>query len=498
MCARAVFVSAVVASILCGGASARPDVPGSDLFTFDVDDEIFTYDTVHFRVHYSKEGVHRVPSRDNDASGVPDHVESLGSVYEAALAAYLDLGFRAPLSDDNLPQNGGDGRFDVYLVDFARAADGAFRAEVCDGDVCAGYMVQENDFAGYGYPSVAVGNRTVGSHELFHAVQAAYDANQGAVLSEGTAVWASERFDPSLFDLEGFSSGYLDEAERPLDAPATGPVDPFGYGASLFFQFLDEQLGPQVLVRLWESVVDGADGALDPEWFDTIDGVLREASAEHGFADVFADFCVATLFTDARADPSQGFLRGDDYALRPAEDDSLPVVSPRFVVFTASSRLVQVHPGNRSRIVLRVVGEGTAVDGVRAFLLPVYADQTAGTLVPIDDPVRGGAVELTNALTNEDNDVESVLALLVNTRSSGQGARPRVCIGDDQEVAACANEVAAGEDDDAAADTGSDDGAGDEHPGQGCTSSPASFDPLVSVVAALLALRRRRGSRFPR
>jgi len=472
-----VFFVAVGAS---SSARARPDEPGSDLFTFDVGDDVLAYDTERFRVHYVEAGTHRVPGSDGDAATIPAHVVRLGEIYERALSAYVALGFRAPLTDDGTARDGGDGRFDVYLVDFARSADGAYRAEVCDGDRCSGYTVQENDFAGYGYPSVDVGNRTVASHELFHAVQAAYDANQGAVLSEGTAVWASERFDPSLFDLEGFSSGYLHDATRSLDANPTGPVDPFSYGAGVFFQFLDERFGPALLLRLWESVEDGAGGVADPDWFDTLEGVLR-AEGGPGYADAFAEFCAWTLFTGRRADASQGFAHGDDFALRDAEPLTLPAAQDRFLVFTSASRLVVAAADERSRVALRLVGEGTAIDGVRAFLLPVRGDRVAGTLVAIDDVVAGGHV------TIEDGTTDAVLALIVNTRTDGQGARPRLCLGDDDEVAACVADASEGEGEGGQGDDGGDD---DDGAAAGCQS--VADAPAGVVGLALLALWRRR------
>jgi hypothetical protein len=473
-----VVVTTVAALVVAaaGGAApagARPDEPGSDLFTFDAGDIVETFDTARFRVHFTRAGPHRVPVADVDASGIPDHVERLGAVYETALDRYLELGFRAPISDERLPSNGGDDRFDVYLVDFARAADGAWRAESCVDDRCTGYMVQENDFAGYGYPSADVGNRTVGSHELFHAVQAAYDSGQGAVFAEGTAVWASERFDASLFDLEGFAGGYLDDAATPLDAGATGPVDPFGYGAGIFFQFLDETLGPDVIRTLWESVENGAGGITNPDWFATIDGVLRGAGSV-GFADAFAEFTTWTLFTARRHDATRGFAHGDDLPARGAEPATLPAALERFVVFTASSRLVGVEPGDRARVALRLVGDGDDVAGVRAFLLPVAADGRPGTLVAVDDVVAGGAVDLVDA----DADAVTVLALIVNTRQAGQGARPRLCLGSDDEVASCA---------DAADADAADDDAGNDDAG-GCAAGPST----TPLLGALLALRRRR------
>ena len=119
-------------------AQARPDDPGSDAFTFDVGDQVLTLDSPRFRFHYTVLGTHAIPVADSDASGVPDHLEELVDIYESALDLYLQLGYRPPVSDDNQGDNGGDGRFDVYLLDFAFTADGAYRNESCLASICAG------------------------------------------------------------------------------------------------------------------------------------------------------------------------------------------------------------------------------------------------------------------------------------------------------------------------------------------------------------------------
>jgi hypothetical protein len=462
-------------------AAARPDDPGSDLFTFDVGDEILTHDSVRFRFHYSLDGTHAIPVADGDGSGLPDHLEELAEIYEASLDLYAQLGYRLPVSDENQTDNGGDARFDVYLVDFAFQADGAYRRELCSGEIFSGYMVQENDFRGYSYPSVSVANRTVASHELFHAVQAAYDDGQGAVMAEGTAVWASEQFDSSLFDLEGFSYGYLDDATTSLDSPSSGAVDPFSYGSAVFFLSLTERYGDDVLLHLWERAVPTAVDD-DPFWFDFIDDVLQE-DAGVSFAEAFTEFAGWTLFTGDRADPARGFQNGDDLSERVPEVLELPASRPSFVVFTSSSRLVKVAPRGRSRLKVALT-KGAANDdanfaGVTVFALPVDLNSGPGALTTITNLAEGAVVDV--GVDDE------LLVLLVNARQQGQGARPTLCIGDEDEVAAC-TAVAEGE----------GEGEGDDDDirlgGGGCGCAGSEFAPAFFALG-LLALKPKRRHR---
>ena len=276
MIARAAaFALAGLLAGACSGTSVepralllalRPDMPvaGEVGPAYYPGDEVEHLDSPAFRVHFTRAGRHAVPAGDRDRDGIPDYVQDVADEYEAVRAYYRDdLGFLEPLSDARAPRaeggDGGDSRFDVYLVDFGTSSDGAFRAQTCEPGAahrCSGYMLQENDFDGRNYPSLDLATRILASHEYFHAVQAAYRSDAGAVLGEGTAVWASEAYDPSLDDFEGFASGYLARTERSLTTEPTGPVDAFTYGSALFFQFLSERHEPAIIRELWQALAD--------------------------------------------------------------------------------------------------------------------------------------------------------------------------------------------------------------------------------------------------
>lgn len=455
--------------IASSARAARPDEPGSgELFRFEDNDVVETFDTARFRIHFTRAGINAVPSADADTSGVPDHVEQLGGIYEEVLTFYTDeLGFRAPLGDvGSDPQ--GDERFDVYLVDFGLSADGTFRSEVCSGATCAGFMVQENDFAGYGYPSKAYANRLLASHELFHAVQAAYDAEQGAVLSEGTAVWASEHFDPSLDDLELFAGAFLEETDRPIDSDGVGPVDSFTYGSALFWEYLSEQLGPQFVRALWEACAD----APNADWFTLLDGVLRNAGAT-GFADVYSDFAIATLLTGDRADPARGLAHGDTIPELAFDDETLPFFDDSFLVFISSYQTLAVNPTGRAQLRVAVVGEGSDVEGIRLALAPLSGNT-------VGEVLRAPTLDVTvDAVA-----AEFVIVQLVNTRQSGSGARPALCVGAPDEVDDCLLALAPRPQPD----------EGPDAQAAGCagTSAATHVLPMFVLLALVLARAGRR------
>jgi hypothetical protein len=276
-------------------AQARPNTPGStDLFHYAAGEVVESFPSAggNFRIWFTRAGKDAVPATDANNNGTPDDVEQVAGLYDQVLAFYLSKGFRMPPSDANLPgDNGGDGRFDVYLLDFGGLSDGSFQRDQCDAqNVCIGYSVHENDFAGYPYPSINYGNRVLSSHEFFHAVQAAYDASEDSIVAEGTATWATEQFDNTLNDFEDQAPGYLSHTDHSLDVVNAGPVDAFSYGTCVFFEFLSESFGDAVIKELWE-------GAVGPTtWFAALSGVMQ--MHQSNFPDAFATFSRWNLFTD--------------------------------------------------------------------------------------------------------------------------------------------------------------------------------------------------------
>ncbi len=412
----------------------RPDDPASnDLFRFAPGDQVESFDSSGggIRVHFTRAGQHKVPPLDADADGTPDYVEEVAAIYDEVLAFYTGpLALKAPLADGML---GGNGRFDVYLVDFARAADGAFRVDGCrseNASQCFGYIVQENDFAGYGYKSTTAAVRILASHEFFHAIQAAYDSGQGSVFSEGTAVWATERFDPSLTDFEGFLRGYLQAPDRSLDLEPTGPVDPFTYGSAIFFRFLEERFGVELVPALLAASEDGAGGVADPYWLDALDAMLQAKGSD--FAEAFAEFGEWNLLTGAFAQNGRGFAEAASYPQVKVEQGQAPLFVERGRYFHASTQYFGVAPGARTAMTAALVphpGDGVALEGMR-LTLGVQRQNTFGPLQRIQELSAGTE-------TVETDGAFRLVVIVSNTLRQGTSRRPSLCVGTVEEVAAC-------------------------------------------------------------
>lgn len=208
---------------------------------------VATLATARVRVHYVTTGADAVPGED--------FVAEVARRADEALAAFEAAGFRAPLPDGDL---GGDALLDVYLVDL-ELADGRFGVDTCTGPPrrCAGHLVIDNDFARFSYPSVSLAIQTLTSHELFHAVQHAYDGDEAIAWAEGTAVWAEEAVFPAQDDFERLVAHYLARPHRPFERDGAGFGDLYPYGAALWAYFLDARFGDGTVRAIWEAC-DGA------------------------------------------------------------------------------------------------------------------------------------------------------------------------------------------------------------------------------------------------
>lgn len=402
----------------------RPDTPG----TTEMMPNYAATDTVEsivspggsFRIHFTRSGTNAVNPRDDDANGTPDFVDYVAQQYDEVLARYTSMGFRAPRTDENVPvDHGGDALFDVYLLDFGAGAgaDGAFRREDCIvGSGCSGYMVMENDFVGFSYPSPRYGARLLASHELFHAVQAAYDdalGAQGSTLSESTAVWASERFDPAQTDLEGFSTAFLERPDRSLGIDPIGPVQPYAYGAALAWEYYATRFGDDLVVAFWEEL-DVTAGASVDNWLDVLDTVLTRDHAS-SFRSTYVDMAEWLMFTGVRFDADHGPARGSQLAPVATTDVTVPYQSMTLRVFPASTRYFTVPS---PRVSVRLAGAAPEE-------LAVIAAGFTGDGIFVADARGMGSVDLvaTGATT--------IVVGVANGATSGTSNAVTVCIGRD-------------------------------------------------------------------
>ena len=188
-----------------------------------------------------------------------------------------------PLSDINhKPENGGDGRLDIYI--YAVQGGTSFAGSIAVAKTWnprkASCWIRVSDDL--------KGDALIGAlaHELFHAFQWAIDWREQQWWEEATAVWAE---DVIKHDLKPGEREYIKEAfdvgvsSQNVLTLANGSSE---YGMFLFPAYLSHRFGDQKVGDIWQACEDlDALTAIDNE-------VRRGSNGEMGFDECFKEYCL--------------------------------------------------------------------------------------------------------------------------------------------------------------------------------------------------------------
>lgn len=454
--------------------AARP-TEGGALWSFDNTDVVEHLDEPEgrVRVHYSVEGPNRTRLLDEDLDGLPDFAWDVGVSAADVLDVYeLELGFRPPVAESELGLGalGGSGAFDFYLVDFAGNADGLFGVDGCSSVPrhCAGHMVMENDFSGYGYPSLAEAVDVLTSHELFHAVQSAYEGELPIWMSEGTAVWAERAYDPDVRDFLYYASAYLEDTGRSLDRPPTGPVPTFAYATALWWDFLATRHDSGIIVELMEAMERTSSAPQDP--LLALEAVI--AARGDSLEEAWFTFAQWNLATGDRAGLVEGYAYADRLGgVVPEVEGALIDDEHRFYPLAASYFRLD-HPGGPVHFAV-----DAPAPGLRFALFPVDggdADGPVGAAIASWEADEAGATALVEGAELAAGGYWLVGSYPTLADSS---VRVRLCLGAEADVAACAPAEV------------------EEEPGGcGCAQGGAGGWGAALAAALLIARRRRKAA----
>jgi hypothetical protein len=237
------------------------------------------------RVHWS--------SDDSDVTSA--YVDEVGATAEHVLAVYAAAGYRAPEPDGT---RGGNEMLDIYLEDLGSQSLYGY----CNGDAAppvngphdtSAYCAFDNDYDEFPSHTSLENLQVTAAHELFHAVQFAYDFHEDRWFMEATATWAEDE----VYDDVDDNVQYL--TTSPLSQPRDS-MDRFSglwqYGDWIFFRYLTEHYPgaegelPTLVRDLWERD-DGSAGATDDY---SVQAIAKElASRGTSLRRVFADFARA-------------------------------------------------------------------------------------------------------------------------------------------------------------------------------------------------------------
>lgn len=197
--------------------------------------------------------VHWIPRslsyQDDDEVGSVAYRETVQTVVEQNLVTMTDeLGYRKPIPDGN---EGGNAKFDVYLADLDSGLYGYCAPEE-DGDTSYAFCVLDNDYAEtqFAGQSPTDNMRVTAAHELFHAVQFAYDSWEDYWLMESTATWMEERLADDVNDNRTFLRyGQLGNPQKSLDVFEQAGAAQYGNWA--FFESISDLHGLDSVRQIW-------------------------------------------------------------------------------------------------------------------------------------------------------------------------------------------------------------------------------------------------------
>jgi hypothetical protein len=213
------------------------------------------------------------------------------------LATYAAAGYQRPMGDG---RRGGSKALDIYLQDIGRQGYYGW----CDSDAPAGgtgslgapaYCVFDNNYREFPVHTPLENLEVTAAHELFHAVQFAYDYNEDAWFMEATATWAEDEVYTDVND----NLQYLPQSPLAQPGKSMDRFLPTGfrqYGDWIFFRYLTERFpdaegGLPTLVRsIWERAASGSSPRTDYSV-----RAVREVLAAQGtpLPGVWADFVAA-------------------------------------------------------------------------------------------------------------------------------------------------------------------------------------------------------------
>lgn len=360
--------------------------------------------------------VHWYASGKNAAK--PAYVAQVATTAQSVLATYAAAGYRAPEPDGT---KGGNAKLDIYLQDLG--SQGLYGYCTSDDPPSSkgpydapAYCAFDNNYSEFPTHTPLENLQVTAAHEIFHAVQFAYDYYEDSWFMEATATWAEDE----LYDNVNDNLQYLPES--PLAQPGKS-MDHFErtgvrqYGDWIFFRYLTEQDpaaagGLPTLIRdMWERA-DGAAGGPNDYSMQAVQRVLADRSDD--LSAVWAQFAAAnrrpgSTYEEGQANGYPSARLDRKITISGAQPDSgwvarsIDHLAASTVGFTRAPALsaktlkltLDLPPTKRGSAVVATVYSNTGDPVVTPITLNAAGDATMS--VPFGSTVTSVEVSLANA-----------------------------------------------------------------------------------------------------
>lgn len=208
--------------------------------------------TSECRAHTCVHWIPRSPEyNDDDEVASHSYRQRVQDVVEDNVVTMTEeMGYRSPMPDGT---RGGNEKFDVYLADLDSGLFGYCAPEEF-GDTSSSFCVVDNDYAEPEFDAqTPVDNmRVTAAHELFHAVQFAYDSWEDYWLMESTATWMEERLADDVNDNRYFLRfGQLGAPQKSLDVFEQAGAAQYGNWA--FIESISHKHGMDSVREIWTN-----------------------------------------------------------------------------------------------------------------------------------------------------------------------------------------------------------------------------------------------------
>jgi hypothetical protein len=238
----------------------------------------------------------------------------LADMEDIVWPALTDLMGRGPKGDDGLPNNGGDGLFDIYLVRLSNHGEVHSYPPKCENR--PSYMLI-NGASTELRPTIV--------HEFMHALIDGYTFFKGCEfpeyrwLNEATATWAEDFISPK-YDTGNsehmYASAFLTYPELSLESRE----DQHEYGAYLLPFYLARSFQPELIRTIWDATAS-------KDSLAAIDGAIHG-----GFLEQWPEFVKLNLNREPMEQyqhwdnlPMRALVAYDDAVLSGAEEVEIPL-----------------------------------------------------------------------------------------------------------------------------------------------------------------------------
>jgi hypothetical protein len=296
------------------GSRSRPTFAAPD--TFDTP-------SGYFRIHYTITGpdsVYQAHVDDDPPDGVPDYVNRCADILDSVKVSEIDsLGYTSPPSDSGFPDNGGDGRYDVYLVNLPAQYLGYVQAEEYSPyPKATSYIVLRSDYSPYAgwYDDLLDPLRLTSAHQFFHAIQFGYDATEyeyggdppeiKPYWMELSALWMEDMVYDHINDYLLYLPVFFESPWLSLTT-YRDYTDLHAYGSCVWAFFLSERYETDIIRKIWDKCAEvPGDNVLD-----ATEQVLQQAPYFSSLGEAFGEFTAWNFFTNVRADTVSFYSEGD-------------------------------------------------------------------------------------------------------------------------------------------------------------------------------------------